>query len=175
MSEVRDYGLDGGAAPTQLTISPMRPTRLDLEAQSPLSPKVHSDPQLKPQSPTESIRLRKTMRSNTVKTYRPERLGREWQPGQEPGIDTKATHPHPSAKTPSLYEDCQITVVDFSEEDIDLRHLDNHSLEPCLKEGRPTWGMFLRGLVVRCRDRNLTQFKVMFWELGDCVTTIFEL
>ena len=141
MSEVRDYGVDGGNAPTHLDTSSGKPGHIDLEAQSPSSLNQHSEVHLKPQSPAESVRLRKPLRSNTVKTYRQERRGREWQPGQEPGIDTKATHPHPLSKTPSLYEDCQITVVDFSEEDIHLQHLDNHTLGPCMDKGRPAWGM----------------------------------
>ncbi len=61
------------------------------------------------------------------------------QPGQEPGIDTRAAHPHPSSKTPLLYEECQITVVDFSEEDIRVQHLDNATLGQCMDEGRPAW------------------------------------
>ena len=141
MSEVRDYGIDGGLAPTRLVTSPMKPSHIDLEAQSPMSPNQYSEAHLKPQSPTESIKLRKPIRSNTVKTYRPERRGQAWQPGQEPGIDTKATHPHPLAKTPSLYEDCQITVVDFSEEDIHLEPLNNLTLGSYLDQGRPAWGM----------------------------------
>ena len=124
MSQVRDYGIDGGAAPTLLDTSATGGPHIDMEAN--------------PQSPTGSVRMRKPMRSNTVKTYRPERRGRERQPGQEPGIDTKSSHP---LHTPQLYEDCQITVVDFSQEDIHLQHLDNRTLEPCIAKGRPDWGM----------------------------------
>ena len=139
MSEIRDYGLDGG--PTRLNTSPMRPTHIDLEAQSPMSPDQPSANKHKPQSPTESIRLRKPMRSNTVKTYRPERKSQSGQPGQEPGIDTKATHPHPSSKLPALNADCQITVVDFSQEEIRLLHLNNETLGACMDEGRPDWAV----------------------------------
>ena len=133
MSEARDYGLDG-ASPMRLNTSPTQP---DLEAQSPMSP--YTENKLKPQSPTESVRLRKPMRSNTAKTYRPERRGQEWHPGQEPGIDVSVTHPHPSSYQPELHEECQITVVDFSEEDIRLQHLDNETLGDCMDKGRPEW------------------------------------
>lgn len=136
--EVRDYGLGGGATPMRLDTN-QRPHRIDLEAQPPISPNRHSMNQPSPQSPTESVRFRKPARSSTVKTYRPERKGQESQPGQEPGIDTKATHVHPSSKTPWLYEECQITVVDFSEEDIRVQHLDNKTLAPCMEKGRPDW------------------------------------
>jgi len=141
MSQVRDYAVEGGGtAPLNLNTSPRRPDHIDLEAQSPMSPYQYPEGQRKPQSPTESLRLRKPMRSNTVKTYRPERRGQNSQPGQEPGIDTKATQPHPSSKTPSLYQECRITVVDFSEEDIQFQHLNNRTLEACMEKGRPLWG-----------------------------------
>ena len=158
MSQVRDYAVEGGAAPTRLDTSPAKPTHIDLEAQSPTSPIHYSDAQLKPQSPTESVRMRKPMRSNTVKTYRPERRGQDAQPGQEPGIDTKATHPHPLSKTPSMYADCQITVLDFSEDEIQLQHLDNRSLSGCMDKGRPAWCKHFIGELLSdyTLDLNLT-------------------
>ena len=133
--EARDYGLDGGTSTIRLNTD-LRPHHIDIEAQGPLSPNL-----TKPQSPTESLRFRKPARSNTVKTYRPERSGHERQPGQEPGIDTKATYIHPSSKAPTLYEECQITVVDYSEDDMRLHHLDNTSLGPFLEQGRPAWAL----------------------------------
>ena len=138
MSQVRDYGLDA-ASPIHLSASPMQmqPTHVDLEAQSPKS--AYNEDKLNPQSPTESIRFRRPTRSNTAKTYRPARRGQDWHPGQEPGIDTSATHPHPSSYTPELYEECQITVVDFSEDDVRLQHLDNQTLEEFMNKGRPDW------------------------------------
>ena len=138
MSQVRDYGLN--ATPTvHLNTSPIQvqPTQVDLEAQSPRS--NYNDDKLKPQSPTESVRLRKPTRSNTAKTYRPERRGQDWHPGQEPGIDTSTSHPHPLSYAPELHEECQITVVDFSEDDVRLQHLDNQSLEEFMNNGRPEW------------------------------------
>ena len=138
MSQVRDYGLNA-APPVHLSTSPIQvqPTQVDLEAQSPRS--IYTDDKLKPQSPTESVRFRKPTRSNTAKTYRPERRGQDWHPGQEPGIDTSATHPHPLSYAPELHEECQITVVDFSEDDVRLQHLDNQSLEEFMNKGRPVW------------------------------------
>ena len=138
MSQVRDYGLNA-ASPIQLSTSPMQmqPTHVDVEAQSPRS--TYTEDKLKPQSPNESVRFRKPTRSNTAKTYRPERRGQDWHPGQEPGIDTSTTHLHPLSYTPELYEECQITVVDFSEDDIRLNHLDNQTLEEFMNKGRPEW------------------------------------
>ncbi len=78
MLETRDYGLDGGAPPIRRNTSPMRPSHLDLEAQSPISHNLCSDSKFNPQSPAESVRYRKPARSNTVRTYRPERRGHDW-------------------------------------------------------------------------------------------------
>ena len=138
MSQVRDYGLNA-APPVQPSTSPIQvqSTQVDLEAQSPRFD--YTEDKLKPQSPTESVRFRKPTRSNTAKTYRPERRGQDWHPGQEPGIDTSTTHPHPLSYTPELHEECQITVVDFSEDDVRLQHLDNESLEEFMDKGRPEW------------------------------------
>lgn len=136
---VRDYGLDGGVPPIRTNTSPSRPTHIDIEAQPTVAHDHSLDSKCNAQSPSESIRNRRPNRSNTVKTYRPERRGQEWQPGQEPGIDTKGTDTHPSSKLPLLYEECQITVVDFSEDDLQLQQLDNKTLKPCMDKGRPTW------------------------------------
>ena len=84
--------------------------------------------------------MRRPTRSNTAKTYKPERRGRDWQPGQEPGIDTTATPPHPSL-APSLYAQCDITVVDFSQDDIRLQHLENETLPDFMETPRPDWAV----------------------------------
>ena len=139
MSEIHDYGFNK-TPPTRIQSSPIAPTHTDLEAQqSPTSPLRTIDDQTKPLSPPESIKQRYPKRSNTAKTYRPERRGREWQPGQEPGIDTSATYLHPGLSSPNLYEDCIITVIDFSEDDISLQELTNQTLEPFLAHDRPAW------------------------------------
>ena len=137
-SEVRDYGGEG--APTHLTVStsPLRPTHIDLEAQSPTSRAGQTEDKLTPPSPVESVRNRRPTRSSTVKTYHPERRGQGREPEQEPGIDTSA-HAHPLSFTPELHEHCGITVIDYSQDDIRLQNLDNDSLGPFLDQGRPGW------------------------------------
>lgn len=140
MSEIRDYGFDG-ATPAQLNTSPspMRPSNIDLEAQSPQAPvQVQEKENRHPISPIESVRFRRPKRSNTAKTYKPERRGQDWHPGQEPGIDTSATDLHPSLAK-NLHAECDITVVDFSEDDIRLQHLDNESLPDFMELPRPEW------------------------------------
>ncbi len=59
-------------------------------------------------------------------------------PGQEPGIDTSAILPHPSL-APNLHAQCDITVVDFSQENIRLEHLDNDTLPDFMDLPKPDW------------------------------------
>ncbi|KAL8691131.1 MAG: hypothetical protein Q9218_003583 [Villophora microphyllina] len=127
--------------------TPTRPTHIDIEAQSSPVQKVGSPIQKLPSSPAESIKQR-IHRSSTAKTYRPERRGREWAPGQEPGIDPAESHDGQElSATPHLYEECEILVVDFSSDYIDLHRLSNKSLAEFLEEPRPQW--------VECRWVNV--------------------
>ena len=143
MSQARDYASNG--TPTQLQVSPTRPAFIDVEAQpgtsSPTAP--HSD-QKSPKSPTSpngSLRFRRPKRSNTAKTYNPERFGGGWRPGQEPGIDVSA----PSEGGPGrdslaeLHEQCDITVIDFSQENMHMYHYGNDTLGGFLDAPRPDW------------------------------------
>ncbi|KAL9106139.1 MAG: hypothetical protein Q9227_008787 [Pyrenula ochraceoflavens] len=89
----------------------------------------------------ESVRRRG--RSNTAFTYHPSEHP-NWQPGAEPGFD-------PSEALPS-YDDtegdkdhlkvearCEITVVDYSEDDMQMYRLDNDNLKEFLDGGRNPW------------------------------------
>ncbi|KAI9801175.1 MAG: hypothetical protein M1825_003449 [Sarcosagium campestre] len=75
-------------------------------------------------------------RSNTARTYRPADLP-HWEPGQEPGIDTRDN----SGQTtePTLYQECEITAVDFSETEMSTAHLDNRTLVDFMGSKRPEW------------------------------------
>lgn len=111
----------------------------DLEAQ-PSSPLSVSHDHAPSSSPSESIRQRRPMRSNTAKTYRPERKGVPWQPGGEPGIDTSAIQDGQSLRSWSLlYEECEILVVDFSQDRFQLHRLDNRTLVAFMEQPRPGW------------------------------------
>ena len=143
MSQIRDYAAD--ETPTQLQSSPIRPSHIDLEAQPvTVALPAHLDDKKSPQSPTSpdgSIRFRRPGRSNTAKTYNPGRLGGDWRPGQEPGIDVSAPPEgglgqHSLAE---LHEQCDITVVDFSQEDMRMYHYQNDSLNQFLETPRPDW------------------------------------
>lgn len=88
-------------------------------------------------SPTLSIDStirRRPTRSNTVRHYQSPQptTHHAWeQPGAEPGIDTKK---EPQENYGNLKEDCDITVVDFSDESYNCVELDNSSLEAFLHD-----------------------------------------
>ena len=112
---------------------------VDLEAQSSKSLSMSHD-RAPLSSPTGSIRHRRPTRSNTAKTYRPERKGPPWQPGGEPGIDTSATPDGNSLRNASpLHEECEILVADFSQDHFQMHRLDNVSLSTFMEHSRPDW------------------------------------
>lgn len=93
--------------------------------------------------------LRKRGRSNTSK-YAPEQFGSKgsaWQPGLEPGIDTSDPAPHFHTQSSHLDEldiqdlntRCEITIVDFSPDKMEMYELDNDELEGFLKQQREDW------------------------------------
>ena len=157
MSQVRDYASDG--APTQLRVSP--PNHIDLEAQPVTNPPtVQLDDKKSPTSPDGSIHLRRPKRSNTAKTYNPDRLGGRWRPGQEPGIDVSAPHEGDFGghSLVELHEECDITVVDFSQEDMRMYHYENDSLPGFLDTPRPEW--------VQCRWISVNGLS---WDVIKCI------
>ncbi|MCJ1283986.1 hypothetical protein MMC26_003317 [Xylographa opegraphella] len=95
----------------------------DLEAQKPKAPapahKASGDRSSK------ELTLRPTKRSRTANAYQPDTRGRQWTPGQEPGIDPY----HPNAAQIALEANCEITVVEFSQTDMKMIYLDNTTLE----------------------------------------------
>lgn len=138
MSDSRDF-----SAPPRATTTPVRPAHIDLEAQVPKSPLSLTSPIRTTASysrESADITKRRPTRSNTAKTYGPQQHGGQWHPGQEPGIDTSADHePHSSPHGPPLQQGCEITVVDFSKDYMQLYHLDNKSLGPFIERPREDW------------------------------------
>lgn len=61
-----------------------------------------------------------------------------WRPGAEPGFDpSKPDGGHSEVST--LSAPCEITVVDFSQEDLRVRRFDNKSFIEFLEEPGPRW------------------------------------
>ena len=84
-------------------------------------------------------------RSHTARTYQPKLRGRQWQPGLEPGIDPGGAFPAQTAL--DLVGRCEVSVVDFSEHDMQVEYLDNGTLGRFLNAGRPE-GMTCRWINV---------------------------
>ncbi|KAI1378386.1 hypothetical protein F4677DRAFT_413099 [Hypoxylon crocopeplum] len=102
-----------------------------------------SVPRFSPLPPSPSIR-RRTTRSNTFKTIDDfEDFGR---PGAEPGIDPSKPDGGQDS-TPGLHADCQITVVDFSQDNLQIHELGNAELIAFVKKPQPGW--------VKCRWINV--------------------
>lgn len=140
MRNSRDVTERDLSPPKRASTSIRRPMHIDLEAQSP----THTnDNDAEPiHSPPESVRQRRINRSNTAKTYRPQRRGQSWQPGQEPGIDTSApVDQYSSSTAPKFNEKCQITTVDYSQTEMQQHELDNHTLEQFMAKPRPDWAI----------------------------------
>ena len=102
---------DGGGPPT------------DLEAQTPKSLAPAHVPN--GDSTSNDLTLRPMKRSRTANAYQPSSRGRQWTPGQEPGID-----PHHAQI--ALKAKCDITVVEFSQTDMKMQYLDNSTLDDFL-------------------------------------------
>lgn len=84
----------------------------------------------------DSTLRRRPTRSKTVRHYNESPTREEWEePGAEPGIDTAKG----SELQYNLQQHCDITVVDFSDERVECRELDNDSLERFLKEEKESW------------------------------------
>lgn len=102
----------------------------------------------------ESVR-RRTKRSNTAQSYYPDsgaHHDQNWHPGTEPGIDPNEPLPPYGADWGSsvptdLHRNCEVTVVDFSQNQMRQYELDNDTLEQFLMKEKEPW--------VQCRWINV--------------------
>ncbi|KAI0976337.1 hypothetical protein F4678DRAFT_469315 [Xylaria arbuscula] len=111
----------------------------DLNVDTVFTPK--SAPVLPPLSPDGAMRRRNTRANNTFRTLEEfddfeRRPG--WRPGAEPGIDPRK--PDGGQDTiPDLHAACQITVVDFSRDDLKIHDMNNAELIEFVKQPQPSW------------------------------------
>ncbi|TVY82274.1 Cobalt/magnesium transport protein CorA [Lachnellula suecica] len=158
--DVRDFG-SKDFIPSSAMSSPTRTAHFDVEAGAGLPP---TSPTTRPHRVSEArseasglntesspYLKRRPTRSNTVKTFgsihasaNPPRPN--WPPGQEPGLDPSKPNGG-RAQTPTRYEDCQITVVDFSEDDMVLNQFGNQELIQFLEKEQESW--------IQCRWINV--------------------
>ncbi|KAI0541802.1 hypothetical protein GGR58DRAFT_455001 [Xylaria digitata] len=118
----------------------------DLSIDVAFSPK--SAPNITQLSSSGVMRHRNT-RSNTFRTLEEfEDFERRpfWRPGAEPGIDPKKPDGGRDM-APDLHTECQITVVDFSREDLKIHELNNAELIDFVRQPQPSW--------VQCRWINV--------------------
>jgi hypothetical protein len=86
-----------------------------------------------------------------------------WRPGAEPGVDTsKPDGGH--ASMVNLRAKCQITIVDFSEDDIVIHELDNEQMIAFLQLPQPAW--------VKCRWINV---NALSWDVIQALGQYKEL
>ena len=121
-----------GTRPSTLPSTMMPPQMIDVEAQSaPTTPAHNVRSPGRPSTQSQDI-PNLSRRSQTAKSYRPRMIsGRQWKPGAEPGIDPSGGHP--GSLPVGLKQDCSITVVDFSQEDIEVNYQDNSTLADFLQ------------------------------------------
>ncbi|KUJ10140.1 uncharacterized protein LY89DRAFT_596838 [Mollisia scopiformis] len=130
--------------------SPTTHVNFDLEAGRTSGTTAGQSPNHRPLSirsePDEKIGVspilkRRQTRSNTSKTFSTVDIAAtrpSWAPGQEPGLDpSKPNGGRP--QTPTLHEECQITVVDFSEKDMQMHEFDNAGIIDFVKKPQESW------------------------------------
>jgi len=141
MPSSEDVGADGSRPRIQDFAASPHGLRLDTSNSPPDEARLQS-PQFDGSSIVSPSRVsidstlrRRPTRSKTIRHYH-EPTRKEWEePGAEPGIDTtKQSDAHYN-----LYAHCDITVVDFSDENVECHELDNSSLEDFLQEPKPDW------------------------------------
>jgi hypothetical protein len=100
--------------------------------------------------PFSPVLRRRTTRASTFRTtdygndFDPRRPG--WQPGSEPGYDPeKPDGGH--ASMPTLSAPCEITVVDFAQDDMVMHHFENAGFIAFLEKPQEKW--------VKCRWINI--------------------
>lgn len=111
--------------------------------------KSHSilpEPSSIPKSPTLLRRPNRTASGETFRTVDVINFKPNWHAGQEPGLDPSKPNGGRTA-SPILQEECQITVVDYSETHIQMHELGNASLIKFLQKPQEDW--------VKCRWINV--------------------
>jgi len=108
------------------------------------STSIESDPGAS-KIPISPILKRRMTRSATVTTFKTQKSP-TWHPGQEPGLDPSKPNGGRS-QSPMLHEECQITVVDFSPDDMEMHDFDNEGLINFIQKPQESW--------IKCRWINV--------------------
>lgn len=151
------------------TVQPTRSKSMDLEAGQPKrrtntfqTSAPYNTHGRSPRASFDSMRFpHRIARQDTVRNYHsPTRQAWE-EPGAEPGVDTgKEAQAHYS----KLLAECQITVVDFSDEQLSIEDLDNQGLIDFLAKPQPEW--------VSCRWINVNGLS---WDVIQALGNAYNL
>ena len=134
MSEKKELARERSTTPTPSSSSPNQHQHVHYEP----DPRVqaHDFLALDRAASVSPSFIRKRGRSDTVKTFttiQESPLRPNWHPGQEPGLDTSKPNGG-RARTPTLHEECRVTVVDFSEEHIHTQQFANQGFTDFLEQ-----------------------------------------
>lgn len=142
-----------------------QPAADNLDGKQPVSPiQCEANGTETPQVPP-TLKRRMT-RSNTIQEFpgidatQPQP---DWQPGQEPGLDPSKPYGGRS-QLPNLQEECQITVVDFSEHNMVMTDFGNTEFIDFLKKEQESW--------VACRWINVNGLS---WDVIQALGTYKKL
>jgi len=140
MSDANDF------SPPSAMSSPTRNAHYDIESVAPPalgrshSTRSNIEPGIN-KTPSMVRRRGTTFATVNVAPLRP-----NWHPGQEPGLDPSKTNGG-RAEIPILHEECEITIVDFSEDSMDMNRYDNAGLIRQLGKKQEDW--------IKCRWINV--------------------
>ena len=135
------FGTDDLESRLSSTSPKPNPSRVSVEGHS-----IRSEPSSVPKGPSVLHRANRSKTGATFRTVDAVNFKPNWHAGQEPGLDP--SKPNGGRTTmPMRHEECQITVVDYSETDINIHELDNASLIKFLEKPQENW--------VKCRWINV--------------------
>jgi hypothetical protein len=127
-SRINTVRFDNDDIESRLSPTSASPRRISIDRAAPSLRSEHSSTAKSP-----SV-IRRASRSKTTETFRTidaVEFKPNWHAGQEPGLDPSGTH--------LQHEECQITVVDYSEEDIRTYEHENASFIEFLEKPQEAW------------------------------------
>jgi hypothetical protein len=141
MADIRDFS-------QETTMSSPTHVSFDLEAGQSATvatgvPKKYSSPSIRSeresfQGPSPILKRRQTRVNTNFTTVDVTPARPNWRPGQEPGLDPSKPNGG-RLQEPTRHEECQITVVDYSESDMVMHDFNNSQLIEFLDQKRESW------------------------------------
>jgi len=136
-------------------------TRHSMQSEHGSARKIAISPMVLKRRTTRTATMQTTT-GQSGKTVNADKSQKDWHPGQEPGLDP--SKPNGGRKAPMLYEKCQITVVDYSEDDLEMHDFNNDELIEFLKTPQEDW--------IKCRWINVNGLS---WDVIQAVAEYKKL